>query len=60
MKVDKKLLQQHLSNKTGKVITLKDISNVQTAIRESSDKNDLEALFSRLRSIEGNPCSLAL
>ena len=53
MKVDKKLLQQHLSDKSGKVVTLKDISNVQTSVRESSDKNDLQALTARLRSIKG-------
>ena len=53
MKVDKKLLQQHLSKKTGKIVTLKDISNVQTSIRESSDRNDLGALTTQLRSIEG-------
>ena len=53
MKVDKKLLQQHLSGKSGKVVTLKDISNVQTSIRESSAKNDIEALTARLRSIKG-------
>ena len=53
MKVDKKLLQQHLSEKTGKIVTLKDLSNVQTSIRESSDRNDLGALTTLLRSIEG-------
>ena len=53
LKVDKKLLQQHLSDQTGKVVTLKDISNVQTGVRESSDKNNLEALTARLRSIAG-------
>ena len=50
LKVDKKLLQQHLSDQTGKVVTLKD---VQTGVRESSDKNNLEALTARLRSIAG-------
>ena len=29
MKVNKKLLQQHISNKTGKRVTLKDISSIQ-------------------------------
>ena len=53
MKVNKKLLQQHMSGKTGRVVTLKDISNIQTAIREKSDKNDLSALTNRLRSIKG-------
>ena len=33
LKVNKKLLQQHLNEKTGKIITLKYISNVQTSLR---------------------------
>ena len=53
LKVDKKLLQQHMSASTRKVVTLKDISNVQTGIRSKSDKNDLNALVTKLKSIEG-------
>lgn len=53
MKVDKKLLQQHLNDKTGQIVTLKDISNIQTKIREASDKNNLEALTAKLRSMNG-------
>ena len=32
MKVNKKLLQQHLTVTAGKVVTLKEISNIQTAL----------------------------
>ena len=53
MKVIKKLLQQHLSEKTGKVVTLKDISNIQTRLSSQSDGNNLEALVARLRAING-------
>ena len=53
LKVNKKLLQQHMSASTGKVVTLKDISNVQTGLRSKSDKNDLNALVTKLKSIEG-------
>ena len=40
MKVNKKLLYQHLTSSTGKVIIL----NVQTDIHQSSDSNNLETL----------------
>ena len=42
-----------MSASTGKVVTLKDISNVQTGLRSKSDRNDLNALVSKLKSIEG-------
>ena len=32
VKVNKKLLQQHLSSTTGKVVTLKDIANIQSEV----------------------------
>ena len=31
LKVNKKLLRDHVANKTGQIVTLKDIANVQTA-----------------------------
>ena len=51
MKVNKKLLQRHLSETTGKVVTLKDISNVQTSITTPDDS--VEAVVDALRKIEG-------
>ena len=50
MKVNKKLLQQHLSSTTGKVVTLKDISNIQSVENAGCD---LDALVTRLRESEG-------
>ena len=52
MKVNKKLLQQHLSETTGKVVTLKDITNIQTGLIKP-DENNLESVVSTLRKIEG-------
>jgi len=52
MKVNKKLLQQHLSS-SGKVVTLKDISNVQRELKANSSGNDLDSLVNRLRKLEG-------
>ena len=53
MKVNKKLLQQHLSKCTGKIITLKDLSNIQTGLNKSDD-NSLENVISTLQRIEGD------
>ena len=50
LKVNKKLLQEHLGSTTGKVVTLKDISNLQSQL---PTKNNLDTLVTRLRSIEG-------
>lgn len=52
MKANKKLLQRHL-NSTGKVVTLKDISNVQRELNASSSGNDLDGIVNRLRQLEG-------
>lgn len=52
MKVNKKLLQQHLSETTGRVVTLKDITNIQTGLTKP-DENNLESVVSTLRKIEG-------
>jgi len=49
MKVNKKLLQQHLSS-SGKVVTLKD---VQRELKANSSGNDLDSLVNRLRKLEG-------
>ena len=51
MKVNKKLLQRHLSETTGKVVTLKDISNVQTSITTPDDS--VEAVVDALSKIDG-------
>ena len=53
LKVNTKLLQQHLCGETGKVVTLKDVRNIQTGIHALSEKNNLEALVARLRKIHG-------
>ena len=52
MKVNKKLLQQHISESTGKVVTLKDISNVQTSLNKPEES--IESVVKTLRKIEGN------
>ena len=51
MKVNKKLLQQHLSETTGKIVTLKDVSNIQTSVSRSDES--VETVVDYLRKIEG-------
>lgn len=56
LKVNKKLLQQHVSESTGKVVTLRDISNVQSVKPSSKEeRNSLEAVITKLKTIEGRP-----
>lgn len=56
LKVNKKLLRDHVSNKTGQVVTLKDIANVQTAVRGCKSRNDLKAVVEMLQKEPGK-CS---
>lgn len=53
MKVNKKLLQQHLSEATGQIVTLRDITNIGVGSNRNEDGNDLKSLVSRLRKLEG-------
>ena len=54
LNVNKKLLQQHLWKATGKVVTLKDLTNVQTGLHNSHfEGNNLEKLVAWLKSIDG-------
>ena len=53
MKVNKKLLQQHLSCSSGKVVTLRDLTNVQAELNASNTGNSLDALVMHLRQLEG-------
>ena len=53
MKINKKFLQQHIiSETTGKVVTLKDITNIQTGLSKPEEDN-LESVVCTLRKIEG-------
>ena len=58
MKVNKKLLQQHLSEATGKIITLRDITNIQVGSSKNEHGNNLELLVSKLRKVEGDNCHI--
>ena len=51
MRVNKKVLLQYLSQSTGKVVTLMDITNIQHSLQKT-DGNNLERVSSYLKSIE--------
>ena len=53
MKVNKKLLQQHLSSTTGKVATLKDINNIQSEVNAIDSDSELDRLVTHLRESKG-------
>ena len=52
LKSSKKLLQVFIHEQTGKVVTLRDVSNIQTNMR-CHDGNDLTKVVTRLRAMEG-------
>ena len=49
LKANKKLLQHKLEQKSGKKITLKDISNIQQRTPSENDQNNLEIVTNLLR-----------
>ena len=55
LKVNKKLLQQHMSESAGKIVTLRDISNMQSGRTCSrAERNNLETVMAKFQAIEGN------
>ena len=53
LKVNKKLLQQKLSAESGKIVTLKDISNIATQMNAGEKCNDLENTINTLQKQYG-------
>ena len=54
LKANKKLLQHKLEQKSGKNITLKDISNIQQRTPSENDQNNLEIVTNLLRQQQGS------
>ena len=54
LKANKKLLQHKLEQKSGKNITLKDISNIQQRTPNENDQNNLEIVTNLLRQQQGS------
>lgn len=42
MKANKKLVQQQLTQETGNIVLLKDLSNIATASKKEKTRNDLD------------------
>ena len=53
LKVNKKLLQQKLSIESGKIVTLKDISNLVTRLNATEKRNDLANTINNLQNQYG-------
>lgn len=53
MKANKKLVQDQLSTETGKVILLKDISNIATAAKQGRSRNNLNTTVQSLKDNYG-------
>lgn len=53
VKANKKIIQEKLAGITGKVVLLKDLSNVSTHMKARSTRNDLEAAVKQLTDKHG-------
>ena len=53
LKVNKKFLQQKLSIESGKIVTLKDISNLVTRMNAAEKRNDLQNTINNLQNQYG-------
>lgn len=60
LKVNKKLLKDHLEQKTGKKVSLKDITNLQTVIKNRSKCHDVASLVKKLLIDHGNYLKVTL
>ena len=48
MSANKKLVQQQMSQESGKIVLLKDLSNLTTRAKQNSSKNDLDGCVKKL------------
>ena len=53
MKANKKMIQQQLCKETGKIILLKDLSNIATANKSGKSGNDLNSTVTLLMDTYG-------
>ena len=60
MKVNKKLLQQHLTSSTGKAATLRKLTNMLAELNISSSGNDFDILVMCLRWLDSTVQKLLL
>ena len=48
MNANKKMIQMQLSQETGKVISLKDLTNIATAAKQGDSRNSVDAVVHNL------------
>lgn len=48
MNANKKMIQSQLSQETGKVILLKDLTNIATEVKQGSSRNSVDAVVHNL------------
>lgn len=53
LKANKKMIQDKLAGTTGKVVLLKDLSNISTRMKSGNTRNDLQESVRRLTEIYG-------
>ena len=53
MKANKKIVQQHLLQETGKLVLLRDITNIAVSVKMLKSKNDLDATVKMLMNKYG-------
>ena len=53
LKANKKMIQDKLAGTTGKVVLLKDLSNISTKMKSGNTRNDLQESVRRLTEIYG-------
>lgn len=57
MKANKKLVQEELSQKTGNIILLKDLTNLCSRAKKENTRNNLEAVVKLLKENYGESSS---
>ena len=53
LRANKKMVQNRLASQTGKVILLRDLSNVAKKLKSSETRNDLQECVRRLTNVYG-------
>ena len=57
LKANKKLIQDKLASTTGKVVLLKDLTNISSRMKSADTRNDMQESIRRLTEVYGKPIS---
>lgn len=57
LKANKKLIQDKLASTTGKVVLLKDLTNISSRIKSADTRNDIQESIRSLTEVYGTPIS---